>query len=648
MQVGNYQILNEISRGSMGVIYKAHDRALDRTVALKVMSTGGGEFAHEDQARFRREAHAMARIHHPNVVAIHGAGMANGAPYLVLDFVEGESLADRLRRGPLKPRHAAKLVRDLAAALEVAHAEGVLHRDLKPANVLIDRKGKVLLTDFGLAKNMYDGDPLTLSEMVLGTPAYMSPEQAMGAVDRIGPQSDVYGLGAILYALLTGHAPIRGTVVTEVLEKVISTPPPPPTEVASGLEPELEAIVLRCLEKEPSERYESVRQLKDALNHYLHPPRTGPGRGALLGSTALGSVLGFALGVGATLALWAPTTAGAPAPVTRRDRPPPQPQPPAPDEPTPTPLQPPQPQPQPQDPVAAGPAPVPAGDRHHDLRTLQAAIDRTPLNLPTNWLGVHLRRPQELVEEIDAALEQLDEARALDLAKEALQEKELWAKRLGLRTLARLGDVFRCAQVLEGFDNVDVVMGIDFPADGALAEILDETRGKELFVDHFTVLGGYWERDGDWIRSRGKALGPHETTALLVRDSAEPTSNFRLDLRVDVRHLLPDDAAGMIFAATKSNSYWACYVRREKSGQLTVRVGEVDKGTPDFKDAATLPFSEEVDLRLEAAPRELKVEVNRGETFVLELRRVLPQGYRGYFRVGAGPAGYGDLFYEPR
>ena len=646
MQVGNYQILNEISRGSMGVIYKAHDRALDRTVALKVMSTGGGEFAHEDQARFRREAHAMARIHHPNVVAIHGAGVANGAPYLVLDFVEGESLADRLRRGPLKPRHAAKLVRDLAAALEVAHAEGVLHRDLKPANVLIDRKGKVLLTDFGLAKNMYDGDPLTLSEMVLGTPAYMSPEQAMGAVDRVGPQSDVYGLGAILYALLTGHAPIRGTVVTEVLEKVISTRPPPPTEVAAGLDPELEAIVLRCLEKEASDRFESVRQLKDALNHYLHPPRTGPGKGALLGSTALGSVLGFALGVGTTLAFWSgptPAEVAAPTPEQPADSPPnetpatqdpPPAQPPSP--PTTTPVPP---------PPTRSVEPLAPTERHRHLRDFQNAIYRTPLG--AQRMTLQAIEARQFAADLNKTLNELNEQDALAQAKSLLDERPVWAKRLGLRALARLGDLYRCAQILEGYEDYEKVVG-DFPADEALQALLNDQRPQEPYFEHFTVLGGYWEERDGGIFSSGKALGPHDTTMLLVRDSQTPRPLFRLDLQVDVRHLIQNEAAGMVFAVTAAHTYWACYVRREPNGELTLRAGSVNDSIPDFGTVATVPFREVLDLRLEVVPREMRIQLDRGEPEVLELKRPLPQGYRGYFRVGNSPVQFGKLFYEPR
>ncbi|MCA8925585.1 MAG: serine/threonine protein kinase [Planctomycetes bacterium] len=658
MQLGNYQVLGEVSRGSMGVIYKAHDRALDRTVAIKVMSTGGGEFAHEDLARFRREAHAMARIRHPNVVGIHGAGVANGAPYIVLDFVEGESLADRLRRGPLKPRHAAKLVRDLAAALEVAHDEGVLHRDLKPANVLIDRKGKVLLTDFGLAKNIYEGDPLTLSEMVLGTPAYMSPEQAMGAVDRICPQSDVYGLGAILYALLTGDPPIKGTVVTEVLERVIHELPSPPTALKKDLDPELEAIVLRCLSKEPLDRFPTMRELKEALQRYLSPAPRGPRSSALLASTAFGSLLGFALGVGATLALWSGPRPGPgpadPANGTPSDvvADPPHERPGEPADPA-RPERPPVERP-PADPPSSpdGPQPAPPEVRDLALYELQLAVSRVAFDLPTGppdplfGLPVGESQAELLKQRLDETVRGLNEREARKIVDGLLKGHEPWQVRLALRGLAQLGDVFRCATVLDALRDRDSVVP-SFSGEDALAKVLREQPGAPVETKFFALQGGYWELDQGRIRGGGKALGPQDTATLLERGSERPTGQFRLSTTLDLEQLKLNDAAGLVFAVQGSTTYWTLYVKRESPGQLAVRVGSLKKNKPDMHTLGVVPYAPRLELQLELSASRLKITAGEA-SYTHPLPEPVAQGYRGLFKLGTSVVTYSQPFYEPR
>ncbi|MEZ6189292.1 MAG: protein kinase [Planctomycetota bacterium] len=692
MQVGNYQILGEISRGSMGVIYKAHDLALDRTVAIKVMNTGDSEFAHEDQARFRREAKAMARIHHPNVVAIHGAGMANGSPYIVLDFVEGESLNDRLRRGPLKPRHAAKLVRDLASALEVAHGEGVLHRDLKPANVLLDRKGKVLLTDFGLAKDLYAGDPLTLSQTVLGTPAYMSPEQAAGSLDKVGPQSDVYGLGAILYALLTGRPPIEGTVVTEVLERVIKDAPDPPTQVAAQVDPELETLVLRCLEKDPRARFQTMRELKDALGAYLRPapPPSGFSGGTLAASTAVGTLLGLALGLAGARALRpAPQPAVAQAPPSEPTAPsdpaPAKPEEPAPQEPQrdpePPPLERPPPRrppadprppvprppreastsgyrlprirtPEPLSPGEEGPPPKPAGLRAKRILELQTEIVRTSLNIPTRPgpFGAQVQDPIAAGqrEGLYRALKDLRADEARRTVDDLLRSGQPFDLRLGLTGLAELGDVFRCAEVLSGIEDRRAVLpGFDELNASQVQALLTEEPGPSVSADYFTTSGAYWERDRDGILACGRGTGRFGSSLLLRRDSQRPAGSYTLSLEVSLEHMLEGDGAGIAFGVRGNADYLVCYVRRGASNEVELRVATFEGGEIDAQPVARTRYSPSVTLEVGVEPRALTLRMDAfRESY--PLKEPIPQGYYGLFRNGNSVVRYGPLRYSPR
>jgi tetratricopeptide (TPR) repeat protein len=279
-----YEVLQELGRGGMGVVYKARQTALKRLVALKVV--GSGSWAGpEELARFRAEAEAVAHLHHPNIVQIYEIGEHEGRPFFSLEYVDGGSLADRLDGTPSPPRASAELVRTLALAMHAAHERGIVHRDLKPANILLefsrDPSGSALpkgsrlndvlpkIADFGLAKRLGGDSHLTHTGTIVGTPSYMAPEQAGGQVRAIGPAADVYALGAILYELLTGWPPFNGATALETLQQVQSQTPVAPTRLQPKVPRDLETICLKCLEKEPHKRYATARVLADDLGHFL-------------------------------------------------------------------------------------------------------------------------------------------------------------------------------------------------------------------------------------------------------------------------------------------------------------------------------------------------------------------------------------------
>jgi hypothetical protein len=270
--IPGYEVLQEIGRGGMGVVYWARHLKLHRFVALKMIrpDTSGAETL----ARFRTEAEAAARLQHPNIVQIHEIGEHQGSPYLALEFVAGGSLTTRLKEQPLPPRKAAELVRTLALAMDQAHQCGVVHRDLKPANVLLTEDGIPKIADFGLAKQL-DKSSLTDTGKVFGTPQYMAPEQARGKSDDniIGPAVDVYALGAVLYELLTGRPPFTGHTTAGVVYQVVHEQPIPPRRLQPYVDRELEAICLKCLAKDPRDRYAAAWMLAEALQRFLEARR---------------------------------------------------------------------------------------------------------------------------------------------------------------------------------------------------------------------------------------------------------------------------------------------------------------------------------------------------------------------------------------
>jgi len=265
-EVAGYELLAELGRGGMGVVYKARQTRLGRIVALKML-LAGAHAGPQELGRFRREAEAVARLQHPHIVQIFEVGEQQGCPYLVLEYVEGGNLAEKLKDGPLPDRAAAELVALLASAVHAAHQGGIVHRDLKPANVLLTTNSTPKITDFGLAKRLDGASAQTLSGALLGTPNYMAPEQAEGS--HVGPAADVYGLGAILYYLLTGGPPFLAESPLDILLLVRATEPIRPSVRQPRVARDLETICLRCLEKAPSRRYKTAAALADDLGRFL-------------------------------------------------------------------------------------------------------------------------------------------------------------------------------------------------------------------------------------------------------------------------------------------------------------------------------------------------------------------------------------------
>jgi tetratricopeptide (TPR) repeat protein len=261
----------------MGVVYKARQKGLDRIVALK-MILAGGLASPSELIRFRTEAQAAARLHHPNIVQVHEVGEHDGCPFFSLEYLDGGSLAERIAQAPLPPVQAAQVVQALAEAMDCAHRAGVIHRDLKPANILLSSDGTPKITDFGLAKRLEPDTGHTRTGAVLGTPSYMAPEQAEGMTHAIGPAADIYSLGAVLYDLVTGRPPFRGNSVLETLEQVRTIEPVPPSRLQTGLPRDLETICLKCLQKEPHKRYATAGDMAADLGRFLggEPIRARP------------------------------------------------------------------------------------------------------------------------------------------------------------------------------------------------------------------------------------------------------------------------------------------------------------------------------------------------------------------------------------
>ncbi len=267
--IQGYELLEEVGRGGMGVVYRAFQVELSRTVALKMMRNGGMLSNPGERERFLNEAVAQARLRHGNIVPLFGVCSDAAASFITMQFVEGTTLAARLADGPLPSLDAAKILVQVCRALQYAHEQGVLHRDLKPSNILIDTDGTPLVSDFGLAKRVDAEASLTPAGAVLGTPGYMAPEQAAASRGVVGPRTDVYGLGAILYQMLTGRPPFLAATPFDTLLLVLEQDPVSPRALNPRASADLEMIALKCLQKDPAMRYPSAGSLADDLDAYL-------------------------------------------------------------------------------------------------------------------------------------------------------------------------------------------------------------------------------------------------------------------------------------------------------------------------------------------------------------------------------------------
>lgn len=268
---GEYDILSEIARGGMGVVYRARQRTLKRIVALKVLR--GSRVANEkDIDRFMREAKAAASLSHPNIVPIHELSVYKGLHFFTMDYIDGTPLDSMLKAGALTPYQACELIEVIARAIHFAHTCGIIHRDLKPGNIIIDTDGRPMITDFGLAVNMSSdvhSQRMTRDGVVMGTIPYIPPEQAAGHVDRVDECSDIYSLGAVLYEILTGKPPFQGETQYEILRRVIHQDPTPPRKIYPKIHPDVETICLKCLEKDPRRRYRTANALADDCRAFL-------------------------------------------------------------------------------------------------------------------------------------------------------------------------------------------------------------------------------------------------------------------------------------------------------------------------------------------------------------------------------------------
>jgi serine/threonine-protein kinase len=309
-EIPDYSVLGVLGRGGMGVVYRAHHLKLARDVAVKMLLTPDHARPSEF-ARFQREARTIASLRHPHIIQVFDIGDLEGRPYFTMEFVEGGSLAQKLAGVPQSARDAAEMVATLADAVQVAHERGIVHRDLKPANILLTAEGTPKIGDFGLARTVTEGPELTVVGTRLGTPSYMSPEQAIGRRGTVGPSTDIYSLGAVLYEMLTGRPPFRAETPAETERQVIAADPAPPSRLNTRIPRDLETICLKCLSKEPQRRYATGTALAQDLRRFLrgepivarpvgacerivkwtrrHPARTAAW---LAGIVAVGAVLG--------------------------------------------------------------------------------------------------------------------------------------------------------------------------------------------------------------------------------------------------------------------------------------------------------------------------------------------------------------------
>lgn len=303
---GDYEILAELARGGMGVVYRARQKSLDRIVALKMILPNRLANA-EAVKRFRQEAESAAKLQHPGIVPIYEIGTHNGTHYFTMPLIQGTSLASMLEKGAMQPQRAAKFIARVASAIEHAHSFGILHRDIKPENILVDYKGRPLLTDFGLAKVLGNDRHLTTPGQIFGSPCYIAPEQLAGRREQLGPPVDVYGLGVAMYEMLVGEPPFQGTSIPQTLLAVQMNEAAPPHQRNAAVPEELSRICMKCLQKDPEDRYPTAQALAIDLKLWLESldaedaieEEEAPSRSRLPLLLSLVVILGaIALGVG--------------------------------------------------------------------------------------------------------------------------------------------------------------------------------------------------------------------------------------------------------------------------------------------------------------------------------------------------------------
>jgi hypothetical protein len=267
--IGDYELIEEVGRGGMGVVYRAMQQSLGREVAIKMIQTNRSGSS-DEMTRFFVEAESTARLNHPNIVPVFEVGQLQGRPFFSMEFIRGQTLLARISQSPIPQRAAVQIVAPICRAVALAHREGIVHRDIKPSNILIDVNGTPKLTDFGLAK-LIDSEQagITKTGAILGTPTYMSPEQATGQERQIGPASDIYSIGSVLYHALTGRPPLVANSPIELAMKIIEQDPPAPRLLEPRLDRDLEMIVIRCLQKPPDLRYKTADDLAKDLEAFL-------------------------------------------------------------------------------------------------------------------------------------------------------------------------------------------------------------------------------------------------------------------------------------------------------------------------------------------------------------------------------------------
>src|SRR6266487_165621 len=281
-EFGDYELLEEIGRGGQGVVFRAWQKSLNRTVAVKIIEIGQLTTSARLK-RLRREAEAAAKLNHPGIVPVYEVGERDGTYYFSMRFVEGDALDEVVDRGSMSVRQVAELIAKVARTVHYAHEHGILHRDIKPGNILLDTSGEPHLTDFGLARLVEVDSTVTDTEQIMGTPSYMAPEQAMGHKAQLTGTTDVYGLGAVLYQLLTSHPPFAAATASETIRLLVETDPRQPRFLNRKIDRELSTICLKCLEKDPNRRYPSALALAEDLEHWLkHEPIRARRSGVLM------------------------------------------------------------------------------------------------------------------------------------------------------------------------------------------------------------------------------------------------------------------------------------------------------------------------------------------------------------------------------